>query len=879
MPFNKDEYKKFLTEHARHDTDPVDLLQRYAIMPSMSDAQVKDHVTAVRAFWNQNANGNSKIARKADWCRKRDTELKNQHGDSMLTTAWWQQAAAAQARDAQEKIQRLAASLIEDYGKVGAVTAASLATYGGKQGLSHVQAAQAASQARVIVIPETTKLPDLPINATQFKNLVQNLSECRVRTVPELLHPGSGPFWIVERYKCQANPALRLDKDAINQQKAAAGKAINAANTAKGEALAKLADAIDRQADLRDVALYHLAERVKGTPAAGAKRELIELGVIEDDAAIIAALLEGHQQPEARMSPQEQVRTLLAEGTLREAAQLESTLPDGDDKVVAAKLVAAQEQKLGDLLARAETASRARDEAGAEKLLRVAALISRADADDRLRQLPPAPPGQVSATGDGARVKVFWQRGPGHDQGTVYAVARTTGRAPAAPGDGTQVHLGSGTECSDSGAPVATEVQYGVFAIAEGRPPSRPAVVPVTPLPPVWNLRPETGGSGTVTLRWEARPEAQVRVTRAMPGAAPDPVPVTGHSVQLRGLQDGIAQRFEVVAVYQGAGGAELAALPQHVTATPRGEPKPNDTLTVTAFQAAGRTRVRVAWKQVDTSDIAILRTDGEQPWPFATVITREAAGRAGTLLSGYVEKNGGECTLEVVLPGGMHYLTPLSEGGTGVAVGRSKSVAVMETVTDIKATPFADHATIAWRWPDGVHLAEVSWAVQGDEDAGGYYRLSRAEYESRGGAQVKLGAQPVVVEVRALITSGGRQHPSPPASVTIAKVVKTPIRYRVSGGGPFGGRGRKVTFTADEPCSGTTVRMIAVPGLVIPTKPSEGVVVFEATLTLAPGIAVEQKAEIPKAINTRKPFWMRCFITSGPGRLLDPPVGDLKEG
>jgi hypothetical protein len=72
---------------------------------------------------------------------------------------------------------------------------------------------------------------------------------------------------------------------------------------------------------------------------------------------------------------------------------------------------------------------------------------------------------------------------------------------------------------------------------------------------------------------------------------------------------------------------------------------------------------------------------------------------------------------------------------------------------------------------------------------------------------------------------------------------------------------------------------MIAVPGSVMPTKPSEGVVVFETTLTLAPGIPAEQRAQIPKAINTRKPFWMRCFITGGPGRLLHPPVGDLKEG
>ncbi len=33
---------------------------------------------------------------------------------------------------------------------------------------------------------------------------------------------------------------------------------------------------------------------------------------------------------------------------------------------------------------------------------------------------------------------------------------------------------------------------------------------------------------------------------------------------------------------------------------------------------------------------------------------------------------------------------------------------------------------------------------------------------------------------------------------------------------------------------------------------------------------------ELPKTI--KKPYWVRCFVMSGPGRLVDPPVGDLKE-
>jgi hypothetical protein len=97
-----------------------------------------------------------------------------------------------------------------------------------------------------------------------------------------------------------------------------------------------------------------------------------------------------------------------------------------------------------------------------------------------------------------------------------------------------------------------------------------------------------------------------------------------------------------------------------------------------------------------------------------------------------------------------------------------------------------------------------------------------------------------------------------------------------VAGGGPFSGRAKKLTFTADEPCGGTAVRLIAVPGTIKPTRPTEGVTVFETTLSLTPGVPAEYRAELPKTI--KKPYWVRCFVMSGPGRLVDPPVGDMKE-
>ena len=248
---------------------------RSSCRPARLTRRCADHLKAVRAYWNQHANGNARISKTAKWCRDRDAELKTQHGDKLETAAWWKEAAAAEAQKAQAAIQRLTASLAEDYGKLGAVTAANAAAYGSRQGLSAAQAVQAARQARLLVIDDKVKLPDQPpINPTQFNNLVENLRNGQVKTIPELVHPGSGTFGIVERYTCEGNPALRLDEEAIKRQKEAAGKAMNAVNTARGEALAKLSNALGSGVDLRDVVLYHLMELVKDAPATAAKREL-----------------------------------------------------------------------------------------------------------------------------------------------------------------------------------------------------------------------------------------------------------------------------------------------------------------------------------------------------------------------------------------------------------------------------------------------------------------------------------------------------------------------------------------------------------------------------------------------------------------------------
>jgi hypothetical protein len=870
MPFDEKAYEKFLTPYGRNNSTPGNLLERYAIVLPATDAEIATQIKAVRAYWNKKMVGQTRLARTAKSCKTADDELAK--NSDFETATWWQGEQRRQDEAARQQIEDLARLLTQDHGALGVVTAAALEKAAGSTGLTTAQAERAVGLARLVLIPASVTLPEAPpISPVIFGQMERELADGEARSVPDLIHPGSGTFRIVAGYECVSDKAKRLDAAAIEAQIKEAGKNTSRVNTARASALQKLKDAQGRQTDLRDVVLYHLMALVKDDSPALARQQLEKRDVESSDAAIIVALLAGRAKAVVE-SGLDRVRTLLEDGQLGEARSLAGTLASGEIAEQAAQLVAVREQELAALMVRVAQARERSDEALACTLLRDVERISKEDAERELRTLPLAPPQRPRATGDGSQVQVFWERGTGHDESTVYAVRRTAGRTPTAPTDGADVHHGPGTECADPGAPVAIAVQYGVFALADGgRPASRPVTVEVTALPPVWDVKHEIG-IGTVSLSWTAHQDAEVRVTRAAQGTSQVIIPEPGTGYHVTGLPEGVPQRFEVVAVYPGQGGVELTSQPVRLNLIPRGAAKPNGTLQVTTAELDGRLRATLTWHRIDASDVKILRTHAEPSWPAGTVVSLQQAERAGQLLTGRVDVQGAECTMEIYLPGGIHYLTLLSEGGTGIVIGKTRSVAVISPVRNLAFTSFADYATMSWEWPENVQLAEVRWRI-GEQEDWDFTVVTLAEFQSKG-VKVPLGAEPCKVEVCALIPVGTKHHPSPPASVVVPRVLQPSIRYQVSGGA-LAGRSRRVIFTAESPCTGVRVRMIASEGGILPTKPTSGATVLETTLDLAPDVPVEHKVSIPKL---RKPYWVRCFIIGGSGRLIDPPYTTLKE-
>jgi hypothetical protein len=399
--------------------------------------------------------------------------------------------------------------------------------------------------------------------------------------------------------------------------------------------------------------------------------------------------------------------------------------------------------------------------------------------------------------------------------------------------------------------------------------------VSITALPPVSSLAAEVG-TATVALRWSAHPDAEVMVTRTGPGGAPTMERVAGGGCQVSGLAEGQQQHFEVTAVYRGPDGSELRSAPEYIAATPRAQARPITTLRTRPIGTDGAIRVRVSWVPVDNADVKIVRAEREPTLPIGKSVSVEEMEAIGPEVTGTIAAQGKETGFETELPPGVHRLVPFSIGGTGIVVGKVTTVAVTDPVRQLTVTPFADYATVSWDWPPNAQVAEVSWQVDGEEDV---RHVDRGQYRSTGGFRIPLGKGPCHLEVRAVITVAGKSFTSPPVSADISYVVETPIRYHVSNTGPsvgpLGGRRKKVVFTADQPCSGVRVMMVARQGPAMPIKVSDGVPILDAVLPQS-GAPLEFRATVPGSI--KKPFWVRCFVVAGQARIVDPPITSLKE-
>src|SRR5260370_22934514 len=256
MPFDEASYvQDFIRKLRRASVLPDDLMARYAITLPASDAEIAAQLKAVRAYWNKTYLGRSAAAQVAKLCRAEDERLRAEHGQAVEKRAWWERQRAARQSAAEASIARLAEELRQGYGQLGVVTTGIVEKFAAQLELSAAQAAQGVERAGLrqvagITLPETEPIPAFPA-------MVEAMSECGVSAVPELVHPDSGPFRLVDRYVCLADPAKRLDAVAVEAQSTDAEKrGISATENARRTALKDRRKAVHDGMTPPDLTLY-----------------------------------------------------------------------------------------------------------------------------------------------------------------------------------------------------------------------------------------------------------------------------------------------------------------------------------------------------------------------------------------------------------------------------------------------------------------------------------------------------------------------------------------------------------------------------------------------------------------------------------------------
>ncbi|GAA0981760.1 hypothetical protein GCM10009551_025570 [Nocardiopsis tropica] len=538
---------------------------------------------------------------------------------------------------------------------------------------------------------------------------------------------------------------------------------------------------------------------------------------------------------------------------------------------------------------------------GEEAARTLTAAVEAADDEapaDGLEDVEPMPPRGARARVDGRDVVVSWQPVPGPAGPVTYRVVRRTGRA----GTAREVAVGelSGTEITDTEAPVGTDARYAVVAVHGGRAVSEPVETsPVTITPEVCDLR-VRAGEASVTASWQAPAEA-VRVDAwRREGAAPrgpgDGVRVEtdGAGFRDRDVRPDAEYFYRVRAVYLTSNGHARASEGLVLRATPGPPPPPVLDLTVSADDGTG---VRVHWTRPPRGRV-VLRV-GPEPsrWePGAVVGPDEAAAHGpeavwepepepvpGPEPVREGDPGPGRERAELLLGAGISHVLAVTVAGDRAVVGRSVRIATAPPVGGLRAERFDTSVRLGWTWPDEAAAALVSWTPEtpgGPEhtrgpDGSGSARCTRRQYGADGGFEAAMGSDPVRVSVRTVVVTGGEEAVGAPVSVTVPG--RAVISYRVETAGLLR-RERVVHLVADRACAMPEVSVVYAEGEVQPHSGAQGRVL--ATLPsrrLDAGERVSVRVRPPRGSG---PGWLMCFPAADDdraARLRQPSVKELR--
>ncbi|WP_150250408.1 hypothetical protein [Nocardiopsis deserti] len=624
MPWDAQERTRYEDEvlvAARAHGLPADLFTRYGVGPRLElrlcadPAAFTEHVNEVCAYWRALQSRRSLKEVLVDLV----AEHERLESEGALTHAHFRQVRADEARRALSAWSEVAEGLTTTL-----LDRETLRSMIAPMGVTEADAERVLLDHDVRVVDRLPELDDAPPEHT-LRALREHL---RTRGVPfspmevfgeQRLAEG---FTVLEGFRLHDGTAL--DKAALDEAVQRVRLEPESEERTAAENVLEILRAEGDQADalvLGEI-VGDLRERPGSLSEPGLVRHWVRRGLAEEEALLLAAAVRRSASgADAPVRAEQDVHDLLADNRLRQAQEAAEALPEDHDLH---ERLRARMHQVEELTAQAERALRAGDR---EEAARALAAAADAAADDealtaRLGEVATLPPRGVEARVDGRSVVVSWQPSPTLAGSVTYRVTRRTGR----DGSAREALVGelSGSEITDTGAPVGAEARYAVVAVRGGTGVSEEASsAPVMIAPEVSSLR-VRAGERSVSGSWQAPAEAvRVEVLRgvgAPPRGAGDGVRVEtdGSGFCDTDVEMDVEYHYRVRAVYVTSNGHARGSAGLVRRASPGPCPEAVRDLSVVPDGGAD---FRASWTRPSRGKV-VLRVGEEPPgWPLGTVV------------------------------------------------------------------------------------------------------------------------------------------------------------------------------------------------------------------------------------------------------------------
>lgn len=724
------------------------------------------------------------------------------------------------------------------------------------------------------VVDDLVELPAVPPAVRQPYAKAMEYADFRTVMDLVLYETNDQPVSFVDGLRSGGRPVGTAELEG-SRTRAKQGKDTNALQAAQ-KFLGAMVKQCLTSGELHQIVLACIAHQTggelnRGVPQVMVRDDLVGRGLDRTDVSRVILALRESGSAQAALGLDE-VRRLLAERRPTEARSLLTGItPSPEEAADHASLLQQAERLLQDKaqhLATARAARDAHDLVTASREVDAASAIDPYDpAVEQLREsIPPPPPSRVTVQAQRAGARVQWAGVSGTD--VQYRVVRSS-HPITHESDGDVLATGLRAELyDDASAPVATPLWYAVLATRDGHVYSAPTTGEVTLLPPVADARVQAERD-SVQVSWKRPPDAVLtRVTCLPPQGSARTEDVTrGSSVAFSGLGTGATHHIEIRAMYR-VGAHLVSSEAVRLTAVPRSVAQPVRDLKLIAD--ADATEQVAEWTGPVGYDVELWTFPVGRDPEVGSTLSRDALISVGgqrvtaTTLPG----RGGTSRARVRPDAGIRCLVPVVVQDSSLLVGTSVLLGSVEAPSDVHSELLDGQVQVSWRWPAGVHLAELRWKGNGISRT---RRVTDVRYRAEGGAHVAVdGTEDLTVCCVASLDE---------VELTSARIpVRIPCRTpyleytlhcRKS---LFGNHQWSLTATCDQPVL-VEADLVQAMAQWMPNTASDGHLVQHLSIDFSAG-PFETTVEVPR---TKQPYWMRLF--AGPGvAVVDPPnTSDMK--